>query len=125
MSTNQCRLQVMVQNAPFATPGVNGIVFDSAWQLCCTLVNLDLMPRQNKNVELWSGVAGCMTIVKCASVLENLFFFVPVYEMSHTMNPTPALHLISIKVCPVTSEGIVMGVKLNSCASDSLYTATP
>lgn len=49
--------------------------------------------------------------------------------MSQTMNPTTVLHSIFIKVCPITSEGILMDLEPNSCASDSLYadrnTATP
>lgn len=127
LSTNQCCLQVMVQNAPFATLTVNGVVFDSVWQLWCTLVNLDLMPCQNKNVELWSGDARYLTIVKCGYVYTIIF--VQVYEMGQTMNPTTVLHSIFIKVCPITSEGILMDLEPNSCASDSLYadrnTATP
>lgn len=55
--------------------------------------------------------------------------FVQVYEVSQTINPTTVLHSIFINVCPITSEGILMDLEQNSCASDSLYadrnTATP
>lgn len=52
LSTNQCAFQVMVQNALFATLMVNSVMFDSAWQLWCTLVNLDLMSCQKKKCGL-------------------------------------------------------------------------
>lgn len=82
MSTNQCPFQVMVQNALLATSMVNSIIFHSAWQLRCPLVNLDLMSCQNKNVDWWYERASDLTIEKCIYVYTILF--VPAYGTSQT-----------------------------------------
>lgn len=92
LSTNQCPFQVMVQNALFATLMVNSVMFDSAWQLWCTLVNLDLMSCQNKNVDWCYERASDLTIEKCIYV-----YTIPLCQYMERAKrcPTFVLHSIS------------------------------